>query len=74
MSPTSSLFHQSTNVTLKSLFEICLFELQLENETKKFHFMEIDWLVYFPKCGNKGKYLNYSIMLIDRKKGTKIRF
>ncbi len=30
--------------------------------------MEIDWLVYFPKYGNKGKYLNYSVMLIDRKK------
>jgi len=32
--------------------------------------MEIDWLVYFPIYGNKGKYLNYSVMLIDRKKGT----
>ena len=32
--------------------------------------MEIDWLVYFPKGGNKGKYLNYSVMLIDRKKGA----
>jgi hypothetical protein len=44
--------------------------LQLENETKKFHFMEIDWLVYFPRCGNKGKYLGYSVTLIDRKKGA----
>jgi hypothetical protein len=42
----------------------------LENGTKKFHFMEIDWLVYFPKCGNQGKYLNYKVTLIDRKKGT----
>jgi hypothetical protein len=42
----------------------------LENGTKKFHFMEIDWLVYFPKGNNKGKYLNYSVMLIDRKKGA----
>jgi hypothetical protein len=32
--------------------------------------MEIDWLVYFPRYGNKGKYLNYSVMLIERKKGT----
>jgi hypothetical protein len=32
--------------------------------------MEIDWLVYFPRYGNKGKYLNYNVMLIDRKKGT----
>jgi hypothetical protein len=30
--------------------------------------MEIDWLVYFPRYGNKGKYLNYNVMLIDRKK------
>jgi hypothetical protein len=42
----------------------------LENETKNFHFIEIDLLVYFPRYGNKGKYLNYSVMLIDRKKGT----
>ena len=31
--------------------------------------MEMDWIVYFPKCGNKGKYLGYSVILIDRKKG-----
>jgi len=42
----------------------------LENDTKNFHFIEIDWLVSFPRYGNKGKYLNYSVMLIDRKKGT----
>ena len=30
----------------------------------------MDLLVYFPKCGNKGKYLSYSVMLIDRKKGN----
>jgi len=29
--------------------------------------MEMDWLVYFPKYGNKGKYLGYSVLLIDRK-------
>ena len=40
------------------------------NDTKKFHFMEVDWLVYFPKCGNKGKYLSYRVILIDRKKGV----
>jgi hypothetical protein len=42
----------------------------LENETKKFHFMEIGWLVYFPRYGNKGKYFDYSVMFIDRKKGA----
>jgi len=40
----------------------------LESETKKFHFVEMDWIVYFPRCGNKGKYLNYIVMLVDRKK------
>ncbi len=32
--------------------------------------MEMDWIVYFPKCGNKGKYLGYSVILIDRRKGS----
>jgi hypothetical protein len=40
----------------------------LGNDTKKFHFIEMDWIVYFPKCGNKGKYIGYSVILIDRKK------
>jgi len=30
--------------------------------------MEMDWLVYFPKDGNKGKYLGYKVLLRDRKK------
>jgi hypothetical protein len=42
----------------------------LENETKKFHFVELDWIVHFPKCGNKGKYLSYNVIFIDRKNGT----
>jgi hypothetical protein len=37
---------------------------------KKFHFMEVDLIVHFPKCGNKGKYHSYRVMLIDRKQGT----
>jgi hypothetical protein len=40
----------------------------LENETKKFHFVEMDWIVHFPRCGNKGKYLSYNVVFIDRKK------
>ena len=28
------------------------------------------WLVHFPRCGNKGKYRGYTVMFIDRKKGT----
>jgi hypothetical protein len=32
--------------------------------------MEMDWLVFFPKYGNKGKYLGYSVKLVERKKGA----
>lgn len=30
----------------------------------------MDWLIYFPRCGNKGKYLRYIVMFVDRKKGN----
>lgn len=43
----------------------------MENETKKFHLIEMDWLVCFPRLGNKGKYLSYSVMLVERKKETR---
>ena len=42
----------------------------LESKTKKFHFQEIDWIIYFPRFGNKGKYFNYGVRARDRKKGT----
>jgi hypothetical protein len=42
----------------------------LDNGTKNFHFIEIDWIVSFPKYGNHGKYANYNVILIDRKKGA----
>lgn len=32
--------------------------------------MELDWLVCFPKYGNQGKYLDYRVVFIDRKKGA----
>lgn len=41
----------------------------MESKTKKIHFQEIDWIVYFPKHGNEGKYLNYDVMFKDRKRG-----
>ena len=56
---------------LKLLFYIWLLELDPENESKKFHFIEIDWIVYFPRSGNKGKYLSYNVTLIDRTKEEK---
>ena len=30
----------------------------------------MNWLVYFPRYGNRGKYLSYNVVLIDRKKGA----
>jgi hypothetical protein len=35
---------------------------------KVFHFQELDWLVYFPIEGNRGKYCGYSVIFKDRKK------
>lgn len=32
--------------------------------------MEIGWIVSFPRYGNKGKYCNYSVMFIDKKRGA----
>ena len=45
--------------------------MEFDNKSKKFHFMEIDWVVCFPKGGNKGKYLGYNVTLIDRIKEEK---
>jgi hypothetical protein len=41
----------------------------MDNETKNFHFMEFNWVISFPKCGNRGKYLNYTVTLMDMKEG-----
>jgi hypothetical protein len=56
---------------LKLVFYLWLLELESDNESKKFHFMEIDWIICFPKSGNKGKYLGYNVTLIDRIKEEK---
>ncbi|MCJ7560741.1 hypothetical protein MUO79_09050 [Candidatus Bathyarchaeota archaeon] len=40
----------------------------MESKTKKFHFQEIDWIVYFPSYGNEGKYRNYNVTFRDRKR------
>jgi hypothetical protein len=42
----------------------------LDNGTKAFHFIEADWLIYFPACGNHGKYVGYSVFFSDRKSGS----
>jgi hypothetical protein len=41
----------------------------LDNVIKAFHFMEVDWLICFPRCGNQGKYLSYNVAFKDRKRG-----
>jgi len=35
----------------------------LENQFKKFYFQELGWIVCFPSCGNRGKYVSYSVIL-----------
>ncbi len=42
----------------------------MESGTKKFHFMEMDLLVFFPKYENRGKYLGYRVTLVDKKKSA----
>ena len=42
----------------------------MESRTKKFHFQEIDWVIYFPRHGNKGKYRDYKVTFRDRKNGV----
>ena len=36
-------------------------------QLKVFHFQELDWLIYFPHEGNKGKYSGYTVLLKERK-------
>ena len=33
---------------------------------KVFHFQELDWLLFFPVEGNKGKYCGYTVLLRER--------
>ena len=34
---------------------------------KVFHFLELDWLLYFPMEGNRGEYFGYTVLLYERK-------
>jgi len=44
----------------------------MENNSKKFYFQEMDWIITFPDSGNEGrKYLFYSTHFIDRKNKQK---
>jgi hypothetical protein len=40
----------------------------LSAQFKVFHFQELDWLLYFPSEGNKGKYCGYTVLFKDRKR------
>ncbi len=37
---------------------------------KVFHFQELDWFLYFPAKGNRGKYFGYTVLLKERKGKT----
>ena len=39
--------------------------------SKKFHFIEIDWVIYFPSKGNENRFLmKYGVAFLNRKTGT----
>jgi hypothetical protein len=40
----------------------------LTDQFKVFHFQELDWLLYFPSDGNKGRYCGYTVRLKERRK------
>jgi hypothetical protein len=40
-------------------------------ESAKFHFQEIDWVIYFPSTGNKGRpYKKYGVAYRDKIRGV----
>jgi hypothetical protein len=43
----------------------------LTTHYKVFHFLELDWLLYFPVEGNRGEYFGYTILLNERKRKQK---
>jgi hypothetical protein len=42
----------------------------MESQSKKFHFQELNWVISFPTCGNKGKYRDYAVVLLEHKNGN----
>jgi len=43
----------------------------VDNQTKKFHFQEINWTIEFSNCKNAGKYRDYNVTLKTGKQPTK---
>ena len=40
-------------------------------KSAKFHFREIDWVIYFPSVGNEGRdYMKYGVAYRDRRRGV----
>jgi hypothetical protein len=67
----SRSFQRSRRGTFKSETDAWLVNGGLMgDEMKAFHFMEVDWLIYFPASGNQGKYVGYSVFFTYRKSGT----
>jgi len=54
-------------VNLKYGVDPLKFQKRMDTQFKKFHFQEIDHVVYFPIGSNSGKYLNYKVLVTDRK-------
>jgi hypothetical protein len=42
----------------------------LVDQFKVFHFQELDWLLYFPSEGNKGRYCGYTVLLREGEKSS----
>lgn len=42
----------------------------MESQSKKFHFQELNWVISFPPGGNRGKYRDYAVVLLEQKDGT----
>lgn len=43
----------------------------MSSQFKVFHFQELNWLIYFPNGANKGKYLNYNVLVRDKRNSSR---
>jgi len=41
-----------------------------QQQTKNFYFQEIDTIIVFPNCGNKGKYTTYCVQLKSKENAS----
>lgn len=60
-------FMMTLGKRLKQTFETSAFKNKKRSIVNKFHFKEIDWIIYFPSRGNEGRQLvNYGVAYRDR--------